>query len=317
MLLAALFRQRTAIPRAGVFHRSKLLLDAAGLTACHRDMTALLHAVLRTDGILSRRQHPELIGRIDAAVQRGEIVPLLPGTYAAAATFQSLVLSVADWDPNAVFTGSTAARLTWWPDLDDETVRAATRRRPCREMRGVDLRKILMCGNLFETRHGLRFQCPSASALDLAREKGSDAIDEALRRRVTTVERLREDLRLMPGRPGNVDLLRLIRASRDGAWSALERDAHQRLHQSRIVGWKANYRIRTAGQTYYADVAFPGARLIAEFDGWRYHGDQVSFVGDRRRDVALKLAGWTVLRFTAQSIEEFIPALRKALRHAA
>ncbi|HMR50507.1 MAG TPA: DUF559 domain-containing protein [Arachnia sp.] len=280
-------------------------------------MTALLHAVLRTDGILSRRQHPELIGQIDAAVKRGEIVPLLPGTYAAAATFHSLVLSVADWDPNAVFTGSTAARLAWWPELDDDTVRAATRRRPRRELRGVDLRKILMWDDLVETRRGLRFQSPSASALDLARERGADAIDEALRRRVTTVEHLRESLRLMPRRPGNAELLRLIRASRDGAWSELERDAHQRLHRSRIVGWKANYRIRTAGQTYYADVAFPGARVIAEFDGWRYHSDQVSFVWDRRRDVALKLSGWTVLRFTAQSIDEFIPALRQALSRAA
>ena len=47
-------------------------------------MTSPLNDALAADGILSRRLHPALIGRIDAAVKRGELVPLFPGTYAPA-----------------------------------------------------------------------------------------------------------------------------------------------------------------------------------------------------------------------------------------
>ncbi|MGO1385208.1 MAG: hypothetical protein ACTHU1_10555 [Arachnia sp.] len=76
-----------------------------------------LVSALTEHGVLSRRRHPELTGRIDAAVRRGTLLPLLPGTYAPANTFQTLVLAVADWDHAAVFTSGTAARLTWWPDI--------------------------------------------------------------------------------------------------------------------------------------------------------------------------------------------------------
>ena len=81
-------------------------------------MHQILQMELAQHGLLSRRRHPSLIGRIDAAVKRGELVPLLPGTYAAERTFNSLVLSVADWDAQAVFVSGTAIRLTWWPDLN-------------------------------------------------------------------------------------------------------------------------------------------------------------------------------------------------------
>lgn len=279
-------------------------------------MTLRLQATLAADGILSRRLHPALIGRIDAAVKRGELVPLLPGTYAQTATFEPLILAVADWDPDAVFTGSAAARLTWWPEVNDETVRAVTRRRPRRAVKGTALSQTPIAEDLIWLRRGLRVQNPAASTLDLARAIGPDAIDEALRRRVTTVTRLQEALFLMAGRPHNASLARWLRVSRDEAWSALEREAHAILRRARITGWKGNYFIRVKGRTYYADLAFPGARIAVELDGWRYHSDRASFVSDRRRDVALRLAGWTVLRFTAQSLEELVPALRKALHLA-
>lgn len=269
-----------------------------------------LHEALATHGILSRRLQPGLIGRIDAAVKRGELIPLLPGTYAARREFQSLVLAVADWDPDAVFTAGTAARLSWWPELADDAVCAATRRRPRRPVPGTRLSNI---PPLVEEVRGIRMQHPAASALDLARETGPEAIDEALRRRAATPGSLRDAFELMSWRPGNQQLAAWLRNSRDGAWSPLEREAHELLRRARITGWKANYLIRAGGQAYFADAAFPGARLVLEFDGWRYHGGRSAFIADRQRDVALRLAGWAVLRFTAETLDALVPTLRRLL----
>ncbi|MFT3889405.1 MAG: DUF559 domain-containing protein [Arachnia sp.] len=280
-------------------------------------MHSALHDALAADGILSRRLHPQLIGRIDAAVKRGELTPLLPGTYAPTSDFHHLVLAVADWDADAVFTAGTAARLSWWPDLADDLVHAVTRRRPRRSVAGTRLSLRPMPEPLIVETRGLRIQNPAASTLDLARTAGPDTIDEALRRRATTLGSLYDAFELMSWRPGNPKLASWLRASRDGAWSPLEREAHELLRQGRITGWKANYLIRTGGRAYFADVAFPGLRLVLEFDGWRYHGDRLSFIADRQRDVALRLAGWTVLRFTAETMGTLMPVLRRLLAKVA
>ena len=42
----------------------------------------------------------------------------------------------------------------------------------------------------------------------------------------------------------------------------------------------------------------PAARVAVEVDGWAWHSDVERFREDRRRQNALVLAGWTVLRFT-------------------
>ena len=46
------------------------------------------------------------------------------------------------------------------------------------------------------------------------------------------------------------------------------------------------------------DFAWRDARLIVEVDGYAYHRSPRAFEDDRARDVALTVAGWTVLRFT-------------------
>lgn len=272
-----------------------------------------LELALREQAILSRRRHPRLVGRIDAAVKRGALVPLLPGTYAAERSFHTLVLAVAEWDPDAVFASATAARLSWWPDARVTDVRALTRRLPRRVVSGTSLSQVRPHEDLVMEVDGLRIQHPAASTVDLAREIGPDAIDEALRRRATTVAALRWALERMPRRKGNPRVVQLIRDSRDEPWSALERQAHTELHTAKIKGWRANHRIRVPWGWVHADIAFPVEMVIVELDGWEFHQSRTSFVADRRRDVALQQAGWTVLRFTVDSMDDLVPQLRRHL----
>ena len=272
-----------------------------------------MELALTRHGVLSRRQHPALIGRIDAAVKRSDLVPLMPGTYAPERNFHTLVLSVADWDPDAVFTSGTAARLTWWPDSRFDEVHALTHRRPRRRVGGTQLSQSALSPDLIMEVGRLRVQHPAASTIDLARVLGSDAIDEALRRRATSVRALRWALARMPGRPQNPYVATLIHDSRDEPWSALEREAHKRLRTAGIKGWRANHQIRVPWGWIYADIAFPAEQVVVELDGWEFHQARTSFVADRRRDVALHLAGWSVLRFTTDSMTDLVPQLRQHL----
>jgi very-short-patch-repair endonuclease len=57
-----------------------------------------------------------------------------------------------------------------------------------------------------------------------------------------------------------------------------------------------------AVEGHETDFAWPEHRLIVELDGWETHRTHAAFQSDRRRDVSLRLAGWTVLRFTYNDV---------------
>lgn len=52
------------------------------------------------------------------------------------------------------------------------------------------------------------------------------------------------------------------------------------------------------------DVVWPEHRLIVEVDGWRWHRGKRAFGNDRARDRKLIRAGWIVLRFTDDQVNE-------------
>ena len=50
------------------------------------------------------------------------------------------------------------------------------------------------------------------------------------------------------------------------------------------------------------DLNWPELRLVAEVDGWRFHGGRERANADRDRDQRLLVAGWQVVRFTRDQI---------------
>jgi very-short-patch-repair endonuclease len=50
------------------------------------------------------------------------------------------------------------------------------------------------------------------------------------------------------------------------------------------------------------DALWRAARLVVEVDGFEYHGTRAAFERDRARDADLQLAGFRVLRVTAQRL---------------
>ena len=54
---------------------------------------------------------------------------------------------------------------------------------------------------------------------------------------------------------------------------------------------------------YEVDLHWPEHGLIAELDGWLYHGHQRAFETDHERDIVLATHGWRTVRLTAAQLQ--------------
>jgi very-short-patch-repair endonuclease len=54
---------------------------------------------------------------------------------------------------------------------------------------------------------------------------------------------------------------------------------------------------------FQVDLLWRARRLIVELDSWQFHGTRSAFESDRARDVALKLLGYDVVRFTWRQVK--------------
>ncbi|RTL67467.1 MAG: DUF559 domain-containing protein [Pseudonocardiaceae bacterium] len=122
---------------------------------------------------------------------------------------------------------------------------------------------------------------------------GSAFLDRALQRHVRLPTLHRAHSRNL-GMRGSAAAGRLLAAAADGAGSAAERLLVRLLRGAAIEGWVLAHPFGP----FVVDVAFPGARVAIEVDGWAWHVDAERFATDRRKGNALVAAGWTLLRFT-------------------
>ena len=224
-------------------------------------------------------------------------------------------VAVWSYGGQAVASGLAAA---WWLDLSryapevvEVTVprdrrlahRAGTRLRR-RDLEGVDV---------FECR-GLRVTAPDLTVLEAASRMGGGArvMDSALQRRQSELPRLwRAHLR-NAGRHGSPRARRLLQAASTGARSEAERLFGKLLDGAGITGWEANFPV--AG--YRVDYAFVGPKVAIEIDGMAFHTSADDFQVDRKRQNAIALAGWQVLRFTWLDLTEYPERVIATVRRA-
>lgn len=258
--------------------------------------------------LIVTRHRPRLQRLAHRAMVRGELVTILPGTFAAPdvddltqcrATALSLV------HPDAVVSGRAAARLTWWPALEapvlDATYPTALAPAPgFRWTRGRVPAELVVVVN------GIRLTDPALTVLDLLPEMGGRVIDEALRLGAVTLDRLWEAFALTPQRPGNQLRRDLLVDSRDEPWSEAERTLH-RAYRGSALPWRhaTNYRVDLLGEGFaLLDLALPELRLGFEVDGEEAHRSRAGFRRDRRRDPELVEQGWLIVRFAAVDLED-------------
>lgn len=275
--------------------------------------------LLDTELVVRRADHPGLVGQLDWARARGDIVSVLPGVYAAtplAQDFRVRALAVCMADPDAVLLESAAARLHCWPDVGDPAVLCvASRRLHGRKWLRVSRRTVPP--ELLVSKGPLRFTGMPLTAHDLAVSTGGASIDESLRAGVT-LDQLHEVFGLLGRRRGDAAVRRLLRDARDEPWSIAERRAHVILREVGIESWRANRAVLDAGKLVARiDLAFDDCLLAIEIDGDRWHLSPTRVLKDRLRDRRLAELGWTVVRFRALDIESdaegFVESVRRLL----
>ena len=286
----------------------------------------LEHLFRGTGGAIRRSDHPKFEQRLDRLYHRGLLERPLPGVFAlpgVEAEFDRAVIAGALWaGPDAVLVGAAAAKLTFWPKLRVEEIEYAIPiRRVARSGKWTKAhRKIPQ--ELVVHRGPIRITCPALTAVDLAAcAVGGNAIDEALRTGAATLEQLWAAFAAQPDRPGNSVRRMLLVDSRDSPWSEGERELHRVLRAGGITGWRTNQSIKIGRKEYRGDVLFEKLKVIAEVDGWEYHGTRDAFENDRRRRNELEAAGYLVLNFTwlqvTRSPDWVVDCIRRALRRRA
>ncbi len=171
---------------------------------------------------------------------------------------------------------------------------------------------------------------PSRTLVDLGAVVGEAtlelALEDALRRRLTTIARL--DWRLeelcAKGRGGCGRLRRLLEARRSErvTESGLETKLARLLRKGRLPAPTRQYEIFDRKRLVArGDFAYPGAKLIVEAHSYKHHSGRASWYRDIERDRRLGRLGWQVMYVTDEDLrrrpEKVIAEIRDALRDRA
>jgi very-short-patch-repair endonuclease len=162
---------------------------------------------------------------------------------------------------------------------------------------------------------GIPVTTPMRTLADLA----DTATNRVLERAVEQAEVLRLlDVRAIhalaeahPGRRGPARLRALMRGYEPAAFTRSDlEDAFLALCRRHHLPRPAvNRRV----QGMEVDFSWPAHRLVAEVDGFRYHGTRAAFERDRVRDATLTAAGWRVVRFTDRQVRRAAAATAQLL----
>ena len=274
----------------------------------------LADALARGQGVLCRREHPDLHRHLDHCLRTGHLVQLLRGAYCRpeeSEAFGVRARAVRAADPAAVLTGATAARLHGWEEVPEPTtITAASRVLQSRE--GFRFTQRRVPPRLVRTVDGVPITSRALTALDLVDMVGAGVLDDALRRGVT-LDELWQALHLAGPRRGDALRRRLLEESRTEPWSEAERSAHRLMERVRETWprqartplvWRANRRVfdRDGVLVAICDIALEPCRVDIEIDGDAYHASTSARARDRTRDRRMAMLGWRVARFGAGEI---------------
>jgi very-short-patch-repair endonuclease len=165
---------------------------------------------------------------------------------------------------------------------------------------------------------------PAWTLLDLAGRLDGRSLERALDEALVVLKivsraQMVDVLRRANGRPG-ASLLRSLMARRKNAaitHSTAERRCLELIRQAGLP--EPQTQVRIAG--YTVDFLWPAHRVVFEIDGYNFHTSRFAFDRDRRKDGALKAAGYDANRLTRDQVmfEPYlaVAAIAAALTRAA
>jgi putative AbiEi antitoxin of type IV toxin-antitoxin system/uncharacterized protein DUF559 len=160
---------------------------------------------------------------------------------------------------------------------------------------------------------GIPVTTPTRTIIDLAAileaNHLEEVLDDALRRRLTSIGRLRWRIEALGrrGRPGIRSIDELVRARRGTGvpGSVLETRFVQLFIKAGLPHPVLQHEIRDNGRLVaIVDLAYPDVKVAVEVDGYRWHSGRARFDRDLARRNALTALGWRVIHATATDLKD-------------
>ncbi len=150
----------------------------------------------------------------------------------------------------------------------------------------------------------------------------ANAVDESLRRRLTTLRNLRAVAAALdgPGRRRSTVMREVLERRQRGYQpgdSQPEVRIAELLERAGLPRPEQQVRIPLGNRTARVDLAYRELMIVIEYDSFEYHSPRSVFDSDRARDRALELRGYIVLRYTSTTPDPLIVAeVTQAIEHA-
>jgi len=208
------------------------------------------------------------------------------------------------------FSHRCAAALHGFDRFSSERVELVTTRRVRLEAPAVVHRVSALSWRDVVSVESFRVTSATRTLLDLAASETPEdlkaGLDQALRRKWTTLERLEVALQSRQGK-GLSTLREWVDEYRGGdgpSESELESRVLELFEAAMLPQPQRQRAIKVAGKLRRLDFNIPGTPLIIEADGYAHHSSSKAFEDDRSRDNALVARGYVVLRWTWKALLE-------------
>jgi len=259
---------------------------------------------------------------IDGLVRAGRVVVRHPGVYQIGplplprAAEHAAVLAGRG---EARMSHGSAARLRGMLDLDTHVnrVEVTMPRRKRRRLEGVTIHRVRdLREDEVTLLHGMPITTATRTLLDLAETETPRLVEQAyataLRKQLVTPGGMREMVNRHPSHRG-APLWRQMLAQEHEPPFTRSMAEEKLLELSNKAGLpRPVLNVKILG--HEVDFLWRDAHVVAEVDGYAFHGSGRSFAADRRRDAELTAAGFRVLRFAWADLHEH--GLRTVVRLA-
>ncbi len=292
---------------------------------------ALLRVAADQHGVISRSRAVRAglsADQIERRVRSGRWERVLPGVYrieGAPLTWQARLSAVSLWaGPGAVFSHRTAAALWGFARFEESGAVHVTLRRRAQDPGGVVAHRAASLSSAeVGSVKGVRVTSVLRTLLDLsATEPESDvraSVDEALRRKWTTTEKLQSFVARNSRHRGITFLAKLLQEYLGGdgpSESELEAQVQELLEAEGFPRASRQQTQLVGGRRWRLDFTFPGTKVVIEADGYAWHSSPIAFERDRARVSALTARGFRILQWTWAALHERPDELVRDLRLA-
>lgn len=278
----------------------------------YREIAARQFGVVGRGDLLRAGYSTDAIWR---RVRAGELEQLRPGAYRIPGSpecWEQDLMAVQVWAGSEMrVSHRSAARLFRLDGFRNDLLEISTPRRL--KVSDVVVHQVAELKSYDNTSVGsFRTATVARTLLDLGSVVGidevEDALEDALRRRLTTLAALHWELEREGGRghPGSRTLARLLRVRpRDHVpmASCLEIRIDRTRRRTPLPPYVRQYEVLTRVGTRRPDFAFPEFTVAVEGDGYDQHGGRKRWIYDNERNRALEATGWDVIHVTWDDIE--------------